>query len=1097
MIVTRLPLLFAILSGLVSITIAAPGDLDTSFAGTGFVREAAGQNSNDTVTATAIQPDGKVVALGSVSNDGVASCALARYNTDGSFDSSFDGDGRAFVKIGVDFTCGDVGVQADGKIVVVGYIRINQIYNIAVFRYNADGSPDSSFDGDGRRISAFINADFAYSLAIQSDGKLLVCGNLGDEFVLIRYNPDGSFDSSFDGDGWVATDFFGGADRAKAIAIQPDGKIVVVGNGRATGSATNDFAVARYNTDGSLDLSFSDDGKVLTDFAGHQDDAQDVVVQPDGKIAVGGNAWGTNSDLGLARYNPDGSPDTSFDIDGKVSYNLWASTEYFYEMAVLPNGKIMSFGGGNGQFALVRYNSNGSLDTSFDSDGSMVLPVSSGFSNGYSFELLADGKMVLGGSSQIGVPIDYDFTVVRLNPDATFDTSFNGDGRVRTNIHTRAIAGRGVAIQPDGKIVVVGDSVPPTSNLDFSVHRYNANGTLDTSFDGDGRVTTDFFTFWDVADAVAVQPDGKIVVVGRGNTILAIARYNPDGSLDSSFDGDGRRTESGSLDSYLKAVAIQSDGKIVVAGRKFSSGYGSVMFRYNPDGSRDTSFDGDGEVYLNPAGDDEFTAMALQPDGKIVLAGRVQNPGSFDFMTVRYNSNGSLDNSFDGDGIVSFDFAGGYDYANALKLQTDGKIVVAGGSSGDNDPLSSTTNSALARLNSDGALDSSFDGDGKIRVAISNYFDSVTGLAIQGDGKILTSGSSLSLWGNDIGTDDFALVRYHPNGSFDTTYGNNGKAITNALIQDAALDMVLDSSGRAVVAASTDGYFTVARFLGGESATSVSSPFDFDGDGKTDIGIFRSSVAEWWILKSGDTNVLAAQFGASTDRFAPADYTGDGKTDIAVWRPSSGEWYVLRSEDFSFYAFPFGSSGDIPVPADFDDDGKADAAVFRPSTASWFIKRSSDSGTTIEQFGANGDHPVPADYDGDGRADIAIFRPSNGQWWLNRSTAGVIAFAFGVASDRPVQGDYTGDGKTDGAFWRPSTGEWFVLRSEDFSYYAVPFGTTGDVPVPGDYDGDGRFDTSVFRPSNTNWYINRTTSGLLIQQFGQGGDTPVPSAFVP
>ena len=275
------------------------------------------------------------------------------------------------------------------------------------------------------------------------------------------------------------------------------------------------------------------------------------------------------------------------------------------------------------------------------------------------------------------------------------------------------------------------------------------------------------------------------------------------------------------------------------------------------------------------------------------------------------------------------------------------------------------------------------------------------------------------------------------------------------------------------------------------------APYDFDGDGKTDIAIFRPTVAEWWINRSSNSVTFAAQFGATTDSVTPGDFTGDGKTDIAFWRPSSGEWYVLRSEDFSFFSFPFGTNGDVAKPADYDGDGKSDAAVYRPSSFTWFIRRSGDGGTTIQQFGAAGDVPVPSDYDGDGKADIAIFRPSVGQWWMNRSTAGVLAVTFGNSSDKLVQGDYTGDGKSDNALFRPPTGEWFILRSDDFSFYSFPFGTNTDIPAPGDYDGDGKFDATVFRPTNATWYSQRTTAGTLIQQFGSTGDRPVPNAFVP
>jgi hypothetical protein len=274
--------------------------------------------------------------------------------------------------------------------------------------------------------------------------------------------------------------------------------------------------------------------------------------------------------------------------------------------------------------------------------------------------------------------------------------------------------------------------------------------------------------------------------------------------------------------------------------------------------------------------------------------------------------------------------------------------------------------------------------------------------------------------------------------------------------------------------------------------------FDFDGDTKTDIAIFRPVDGSWWYVRSSDSQNRVYSFGNSTDRVVPADFTGDGRTDIAIWRPASGMWFVQRSEDNSFFSFPFGTNGDIPAPADYDADGRADAAVFRPSTATWYILRSSDGGTTIVNFGTGGDVPVTGDYDGDGRADIAVFRPSGGSWWIRRSSDNAVySTSFGLGTDKPVPADYTGDGKADIAVWRPSTGHWFVLRSEDFSYFDVPFGTTGDIPVAGDYDGDGKADFAVFRPSTATWYVQRTTAGLLIAAFGNATDKPVPSAFVP
>ena len=272
--------------------------------------------------------------------------------------------------------------------------------------------------------------------------------------------------------------------------------------------------------------------------------------------------------------------------------------------------------------------------------------------------------------------------------------------------------------------------------------------------------------------------------------------------------------------------------------------------------------------------------------------------------------------------------------------------------------------------------------------------------------------------------------------------------------------------------------------------------FDFDGDGKADISIFRPLNGQWWYQQSFDNNVRAFQFGTSTDKPVPADFDGDGRTDIAVYRPSTGEWFILRSSNNTFYSIPFGISTDKPTPGDYDGDGFADIAVFRPSEGTWYISKSS-GGTQISQWGGVGDVPVNADYDGDGKSDVAIFRPSDGSWWLNRSTAGFFVTAFGVSTDKPIPADYTGDGKTDIAVFRPSNGSWYVLRSEDNSFYSVPFGSNGDIPAPADYDGDGKADIAIFRPDGANWFIQRSTAGILIQQFGATGDLPTPAAFVP
>ena len=263
--------------------------------------------------------------------------------------------------------------------------------------------------------------------------------------------------------------------------------------------------------------------------------------------------------------------------------------------------------------------------------------------------------------------------------------------------------------------------------------------------------------------------------------------------------------------------------------------------------------------------------------------------------------------------------------------------------------------------------------------------------------------------------------------------------------------------------------------------------FDFDGDGKSDISVFRPLNGAWYLLQSAN-GFTGINFGLSTDKLVPADYDGDGKTDVAVYR--NGTWYLQRSS-LGFTGIGFGDSNDIPVPADYDGDGKADIAVFRPSNGVWYLLRS-QLGFTGIQFGQNGDKPVPADYDGDGKADIAVNR--GGTWYLQRSQLGFTGIGFGDGSDKLVPADYDGDGKADVAVFRPSNGTWYLLRSQ-LGFTGAAFGLGTDLPVPADYDGDGKTDLAVFRDGT--WYLQRSSQGFTGVAFGAADDKPIPNAFVP
>ncbi len=405
---------------------------------------------------------------------------------------------------------------------------------------------------------------------------------------------------------------------------------------------------------------------------------------------------------------------------------------------------------------------------------------------------------------------------------------------------------------------------------------------------------------------------------------------------------------------------------------------------------------------------------------------------------------------------------------------------------------------ALVRYNIDGSLDTSFDDDGKVITSFGNSGARANAVAIQSNGKIVAAG----LKGDNF---KFALVRYNTNGSLDTTFNGTGIVITSMGNRSAAYAVAIQSDGKIVAAGirkngqnDNDSDFAVARYIG--AVTSGQTLFDFDGDGKADVSVFRPSDGTWYLQQS-QAGFTGIQFGLATDKIVPADYDGDGKSDVAVYR--DGTWYLQRSRD-GFTGIAFGAATDIPMPADFSGDGKAEIAVFRPSNGGWYIYNLVNGQFTATVFGIATDIPVAADYDGDGKADIAVFRrmsprddddedEDDGTWYIQRSRDGITASAFGDAGDTPVPADYDGDGKADVAVFRLSNGTWYLLNSTT-GFNAVQFGISSDVPAAADYDGDGKTDVAVYRAGI--WYILRSSnSQLQYAYFGLATDVPIPSLY--
>ncbi|MFN8461855.1 MAG: choice-of-anchor Q domain-containing protein [Anaerolineales bacterium] len=421
-----------------------------------------------------------------------------------------------------------------------------------------------------------------------------------------------------------------------------------------------------------------------------------------------------------------------------------------------------------------------------------------------------------------------------LDSAGSLDATFDGDGLVTTPIANERDAAGAIAIQPDGKIVVAG-IVRIAAFDDFLVARYNTNGSLDSSFDFDGIVTTDFGAS-DGANGLAIQADGKIVVTGYSSgepfdsdAKIAIVRYNPNGTLDTSFDQDGKlMTNLGAGYDYASVVALQTDGKILVAGVK-NIGINNndiALVRYLPNGTLDSTFDGDGIVTTEiGVGTNEFaSSIALQLDGKIVVVGTVDNSSNSDFALLRYQMNGVLDSSFDGDGIVTIDFNAGTstERGGVVALQNDGRILIAG-----NDFAG---HMLLARFDINGLPDTSFDVDGRVSVVFGQDIN-VSDIDLQQDNKIVLAGYLSSF--SPVNNYNFALARFDSNGSLDNSFSTDGKITTDfgSNQDDFGVAAAIQADGKIVVAGSryTGGSnydVALARYIGDATSLLVTKTAD-------------------------------------------------------------------------------------------------------------------------------------------------------------------------------------------------------------------------------------------------------------------------------
>lgn len=717
--------------GAVDVLHANSGDVDPTFD--------PGSGVFGTVDCVVVQPDGKVIIGGSFSMvHGALRNSIARLNTDGTADLTFDPGS------GADGAVLAIILQPDGRILVGGtFTSINGTERNQVARLDADGSLDTSFN------PLVPSYEAVRAIALQDDGKVLVGGD--GSWAVVRLKDDGGFDNAFqpgslDPDGWS---------RVSSIGVQSDGRIVVGGRFNSFDDTNWDHLV-RLNVNGGLDDTFRPG-------SGPNASINALSIRTNDTILVAGDFTsinGTNRNH-IARLNADGSLDAAFNPGSGANSSVQA-------LASQPDGKILlggSFSTFNGtdRQSVARLKANGSLDLLFD-------PGPGAATNAYCLALQSDDKVLVGGTwSLLQGPTDRT-PLARLNPNGTLDETFARDTGPNWTV-------AGVVVQPDGKIVLSGSFTSIDGASRNGIARLNSEGTLDTAFDpgsGAGGVNPIYRPY--LVSSLALQADGKVLVGGwftnmDGASRNYLARLNADGSLDANFrpgsgpdgpvfdvalDNNGRillvgafttvngtgrvgiarLNRSGSLDStfnpgsgvtlgFAHCVAVQSDGKVLLGGYfDFINGTNRQdIARLNADGSLDDTFNsGSG------TGTGSVSALAIQPDGKVLLGGDfVEVQGLNRNHVARLNANGTLDTAFN-----PADLARSYGQVFSLAVQPDGKVLLAGSLL----TLQTNLHYSVARLNIDGSLDTTFE----LGCASHGNYSWAESIALQPDGRILVGG---------------------------------------------------------------------------------------------------------------------------------------------------------------------------------------------------------------------------------------------------------------------------------------------------------------------------------------------------------------------
>jgi uncharacterized delta-60 repeat protein len=743
---------------------------------------------------------------------GVSGLARPEFPGQPSLDAA--GDGRC------------VAVQEDGKIVIAGQSLAGGLRSIVLLRFLADGQPDTNFDSGGVALLVSPHGDDqAAALLLQEGGDILVAGrtfsNGSSDMLLLRLNADGTPDTGFGTGGRLEVDFEGSDDSAQALTLDTQGRLLAAG--AATQNGKRSTAVLRCLPDGTPDASFGDAGRAVFNLlSASSSEARGLVVQASGRIVAGGQARVSTTDrLALFAFTPAGAHDTSFGTDGStltVAGSGSSIQSQGHSLIALTGGQLLLAGTGsvNGvpHAALARYTADGALDTGFGSGGTVITSAGTGETTGRCVIQQADGSLLM-AASLAGASIR--FAALRYSSGGSLDTGFGSGG-----VALVAFAGFDAdcfAVAPSTAGFVLAGTLAGGSASSFGVARCTTTGSLDTTLSGDGRLEKNLLRIQPFAQARAVrqQPDGKIVLAGSVGTAsgmdFVVCRFLANGSADPDFGTQGSSVIAPGLeDDFAYRMLLQPDGKILVAGTSLQDGLEKAcIIRLLSDGNLDPDF-GSGGVFFDQTGgaDCGIYALALQADGKIVAAGYAYNGAATRLQCAlwRLTAAGTLDTTFNTTGrLLSHVTASTRDaYATAVAIQANSRIVTAGPAYTDSGQTQASF--GLLRCLSTGVLDTSFDGDGRIAVALGGHAAQAQALAVQSDGALVVAGFAEA--GAVGGSSGFAAVRLLASGAVDSSFGTSGWTRADFPgFGDRSYDLALDNENRALLIGTT--YITSAR----------------------------------------------------------------------------------------------------------------------------------------------------------------------------------------------------------------------------------------------------------------------------------------------